>query len=179
MTQVGIAGKIVRWVDSFLSNGRAMLVIDGQTGETRAIKASLPQGSPASPVLFILSVSALFQWLEDRHSTLQAISFVDDIGLLVGCDELEEGTRQLERIARDAMQSGSENKIEFEISKTKMLLFGRCRKVLRAVPLTWLSSGINSNGYMVASTTAWRAARQRSMHDVCKSYPATLSRAPT
>jgi hypothetical protein len=118
MIQVGIAGNIVRWVDSFLSNRRAMLVIDGRTGETRAIQAGLPQGSPVSPVLFILSVSALFQWLEDRHSTLQAISFVDDIGLVIECDELEEGATRVAHIARDTMQWGSDNKVEFEVSKT-------------------------------------------------------------
>jgi hypothetical protein len=46
----------------------------------------------------------LFQWLEDRHTTLQAISFVDNIGLVVECDELEEGAKHLERIAEDTMQ---------------------------------------------------------------------------
>ena len=81
-----------------------MLVIDGRTGQTHAIQAGLLQGSPVSPVLFILSVSALFQWLEDRHATLQAISFVDDIGLVVECDELEEGAEHLKRIAEDTMQ---------------------------------------------------------------------------
>jgi hypothetical protein len=132
MTQVGMAGNILRWVDSFLSDQRSMLVIDGWTGETHAIQAGLPQGSPVSPVLFILSISALFQWLEDRHSSLHAISFVDDIGLVVWCDELEEGTRQLEHIAKDTIQWGSHNKIEFEVSKTEVLLFSRSRKVLQA-----------------------------------------------
>lgn len=107
MVQVGIAGNIVRWVDSFLSNRRALLVIDGRTGETHNIRAGLPRGSPLSPVLFILSVSAMFQWLEDRHPMLQTILFVDDIGLVVECDELEVGTVQLERIATDDMQWGT------------------------------------------------------------------------
>jgi hypothetical protein len=61
IVQVGMAGNIVRWVDSFLSDRRAMLVIDGRTSETRDIQAGLPQGSPVLPVLFILSVSAMFQ----------------------------------------------------------------------------------------------------------------------
>jgi hypothetical protein len=130
--RVGMAGNMIRWVDSFLSNRRAMLVTDGRTGQTHDIQAGLPQGSPVSPVLFILSVSALFQWLEDRHLTLQAISFVDDIGLVVECDELEEGVKHLERIAVDTMQWGSDNKVEFEVSKTEVLLFSRRRKVLRA-----------------------------------------------
>lgn len=109
-----------------------MLVIDGRTGEIRDIQAGLPQGSPVSPVLFILSVSALFHWLEDRHSALQAISFVDDIGLVIECSELEEGTTRLERIARDTMQWGADNKVEFEVSKTEVLLFSRRKKVLQA-----------------------------------------------
>ena len=130
MVHIGIAGNIVRWVDSFLSGRRAMLVIDGRTGETRDIQASLPQGSPVSPVLFILSVSGMFSWLEERHPKLQAISFVDDIGLVVECGEVEDGARQLERIAIDAIQWGSDNKVEFEVSKTEVLVFSRRRKVL-------------------------------------------------
>lgn len=131
MIQVGMAGNIVHWVNSFLSNRRAMLVIDGRTSETRDIQAGLPQGSPVSPVLFILSISAMFPWLEDRYPMLQAISFVDDIGLLVDCEDLEEGTKQLERIARDTIRWGSDNKVEFEVSKTEVLVFSRRRMVLR------------------------------------------------
>jgi len=57
---------------------------------------------------------------------------VDDIGLVVVCDELEEGAEHLERIAEDTMQWGPDNKVEFEVSKTEVLLFSRRRKVLRA-----------------------------------------------
>jgi hypothetical protein len=56
---------------------------------------------------------------------------VDDIGLVVEGDELEEGTRQLARIARDVMRWGSANKVEFEVSKTEVLVFSRRRKVLQ------------------------------------------------
>lgn len=38
-----------------------MVVIDGRGSETRSIQSGLPQGSPVSPVPFILSVSAMFQ----------------------------------------------------------------------------------------------------------------------
>lgn len=136
MVEVGIAGNIVRWVDSYLSDRQAMLVIDGRTGETHSIQAGLPQGSPISLVLFILSVSGMFQCMEDRHSMLQAISFVDDIGLVTECDILEEGTQKLERIARDAIRWGLDNKVEFEVSKTEILVFSRSRKVLQATKNT-------------------------------------------
>jgi hypothetical protein len=63
---------------------------------------------------------------------LQVTSFVDDIGLVIQCDELEKGTRQLEHSAVDAMRWGSDNKVECEVSETKMLVFSRRPKVLLA-----------------------------------------------
>jgi len=131
MVQAGIAGNIVRWVDSFLSDRRALLVIDGRTGETRDIQAGLPQGSPVSPVLFILSISTMFQWSKDRHAMLQTISFVDDVALVFECSDLKEGIRQLEGVAGNALQWGSDNKVEFEVSKTEVLVFSKRRKILR------------------------------------------------
>jgi hypothetical protein len=64
--------------------------------------------------------------------SLIAISFVDDIGLVVECSDLGEGARQLERIAGDAMRWGSDNKVEFGVSKTEVLVFSKRRKILRA-----------------------------------------------
>lgn len=74
----------------------------------------------------------MFQWLEDKHPRLQAISFVDDVGLVAECHELDDGTRQLEAIAKDAMQRESHNKVEFEVSKTEVLIFSRSRKISQA-----------------------------------------------
>jgi len=64
---------------------------------------------------------------------LQAISFVDDVGLVIECHNLSDGTMQLEAIAMDAIQWGSDNKVEFEVSKTEVLIFSRRRKVLQDV----------------------------------------------
>lgn len=132
MIEVGIAGNIVRWVDSFLLDRRAMLVIDGRTGKTHDIQAGLPQGSPASPVLFILLISAMFPYLTERHPDLESISFVDDMGFALRCAELDEGIEKLESVAQHALDWGRDNKVEFEISKTEVLVFSKRRKVLQA-----------------------------------------------
>jgi hypothetical protein len=83
----------------------------------------------------------MFQWLEDRHPRLKTISFVDDVGLVTECHDLEDGTGQLERIARDAIQWGTENKVEFEVSKTEVLIFSRRRKILQAAKLAAVRIG--------------------------------------
>jgi hypothetical protein len=133
-----------------------------------------------SPVPFTLSISAVFQWLEDRHSTLQAISFVDDIGLVIECDELGESTTRLERIASETMEWGSDNRVEFEVSKTEVSLSIRRRKVLQAATSVvvrtgeqsfaikqeatkwlgfWLDSKLSSSRH--TSRTGWRAPKER------------------
>lgn len=132
MVEIGIAGNLIRWVQSFMSDRRALLVIDGRTGETCGIQAGLPQGSPVSPVLFILSVSAMFQWIETKHPKLYSLSLVDDVGLLLKCDTLDEGTQELESVAGHAIEWGAANKVEFEVSKTEVLIFSKKRKVLQA-----------------------------------------------
>lgn len=95
LIEAGISGNVIRWVNPFPSERRAMLSIDRRTGETHDIQAGLPQGSPVPPVLFILSMSAIFSWLEERHPNMQAISFVDDMSLVLRCNNLDEGTREL------------------------------------------------------------------------------------
>jgi len=55
---------------------------------------------------------------------------VDDVGLVIECHNLTNSTMQLEAIATDAIQWGSDNKVEFEVSKTEVLVFSRRRKVL-------------------------------------------------
>jgi hypothetical protein len=57
---------------------------------------------------------------------------VDDIGLVVKYCELGNCTRQLECIARDAIRSGSENKVEVEVGKTEVVVFSKRRKVFQA-----------------------------------------------
>jgi hypothetical protein len=73
IVQVGIVGNIIHWVNLFLSYRRAVLVVDGRTGESHDIQTGLPQGSPVLPVLFILSFSSMFQWLEERHAKLSRL----------------------------------------------------------------------------------------------------------
>ena len=132
MIKVSIAGNIVRWVDSFLSDRRAMLVIDGRAGKTHDIQAGLPQGSPASPVLFILSISAMFPYLTEKHPDVESISFVDDMDFALRCGDMDDRIEKLESVAQHALDWGRNNKVEFEISKTEVLDFSKRRKVLQA-----------------------------------------------
>jgi hypothetical protein len=61
---------------------KVQLVIDGHQGLEQPINSGLPQGSPVSPILFIIYVWGVFQAIEDRVPGVKPLSFADDIGLL-------------------------------------------------------------------------------------------------
>ena len=88
----------------------------------------LPQGSTASPILFVIYISEVHDAVADRCSVVP-ISFLDnvmDIDGQVG----SRGTVQyrLERAAESAIGQAKDNGRAFEIAKTEAILFSRSRK---------------------------------------------------
>jgi hypothetical protein len=54
--EIGIDGDLIYWVTSFLMDRQVQLVINGHQGPEQPIYLGLPQGSPVSPILFIIYV---------------------------------------------------------------------------------------------------------------------------
>ena len=57
-------------------------MINGVESETFAIKAGLPQGSPLSPILFLLYIEELFGLASRPNLGVYTIGFVNDLNLL-------------------------------------------------------------------------------------------------
>lgn len=53
--------KLCQWVSNFLSGRTADVSLDGQIGGGRELGGYLPQGSPISPILFMLYLAPLFR----------------------------------------------------------------------------------------------------------------------
>jgi hypothetical protein len=60
MGELGIDGDLRRWVQS-LADRKLLLVIDGHQSQILVINSGVPQGSPVSPILFIIYVTRGFQ----------------------------------------------------------------------------------------------------------------------
>src|SRR5579871_1788161 len=130
---IGLSQNLVRWVASFLQGRRAQLIIDGHECPLRDISAGLPQGSPVSPILFIVYIHALLKRMEEEHPQNQNLSFVDDIGILAKGHSIEEVSQQLEKAGISLVQKGKEHKINFDEDKTEAIIFTRKRKLNREI----------------------------------------------
>src|SRR5437660_10350132 len=70
MRKMKLNQKTVRWVESFLSDRRASLSFDKDSEKMSPIETGIPQGSPVSPILFLIYLSPLFTLIEQRHSNI-------------------------------------------------------------------------------------------------------------
>ena len=78
LREQGWPNNLVNWVTSFVTNRTAQIHLDGEIGPYQKITCGLPQGSPVSPILFMLYISPLFKL--DRATS--KFGYADDMAIL-------------------------------------------------------------------------------------------------
>src|SRR5947199_10492845 len=76
------------WIRSFLQNRKVQLKFDGNSQEMTNIEIGIPQGSPISPILFLIYIRFLFT--ERVNTSERILSYLDDIGLVISSKSIEE-----------------------------------------------------------------------------------------
>lgn len=64
LLEFGLDGDLICWVQSFLTDQWVQLQIDNTQCPAHPISSGVPQGSPASPILFIIYLSGVFDIIE-------------------------------------------------------------------------------------------------------------------
>ena len=62
LREQGWPDNLIRWIQSFTTNRSVKIKLDGEVGPETGIRCGLPQGSPISPILFMLNTAPLY-WL--------------------------------------------------------------------------------------------------------------------
>ena len=104
MIALGVSSYLVRWVSTFIDSRSAEVTVAAGTS-TWALSRGVPQGSPLSPVLFLLYINQAL----DKVSELVSIqAYADDLLLWVelsgsfdGWENLQAGLGRLEQWAND------------------------------------------------------------------------------
>ncbi|QSZ33338.1 hypothetical protein DSL72_002926 [Monilinia vaccinii-corymbosi] len=114
--------ELLRLIRSFLQDRRVKVRLEGvYTAELR-VQYGTPQGSPLSPVLYVLYLAELLN--QDRSLRF---GYADDIAIYRASKTAEENVTKLERDVRQIMQWGAENKIAFAPEKLEMIHLSRKR----------------------------------------------------
>lgn len=107
---------LIAWVSTFLINRLLRIAFDGEVQEFAQIISGVPQGSPVSPILFLIYIRDLF-----KSSAVTWISYVDDVSLSTASTSLERNVALLEKEAQKLYQLADVNKIAFDLEKTELI----------------------------------------------------------
>ena len=104
-----------------MSNRYIQLAFDGEKSEKTAIDTRILQGSPVSPILFLIYIRFLFK--ETNNIEIRIPSYLDDIAILAKSESLENNCQILENTAKKLIQWEQNNRIEFDREKTDLIHF--------------------------------------------------------
>ena len=122
MKQRRIPHQLVRLVQSFLTDRTTQLRFNGITSAKINIEAGIPQGSPLSPILFMIYNAEL---LEIPRATELALGYIDDIAYGIGGLSAQGNVERLQEILAKSEEWKEKHGAQFEPSKYMLIHFTR------------------------------------------------------
>ncbi|POS86205.1 hypothetical protein EPUL_001674 [Erysiphe pulchra] len=111
-------------VGSFATDRMVQIYVDDEMGPPQNITSGLLQGSPVSPVLFMLYISPLLK----LGNSLKKFCYADDVAILVTKNSLSENCQELSNTLAETIKWGQAEGITFDPNKSELQHFSRCRR---------------------------------------------------
>lgn len=127
MRQLKIDNDLMGWTQSFLTDSRVEIIIDGHINPEKIVETSIPQGSPVSPILFLIYISGVFESVKETVLGIISLSFMNDLGFLASRNSFQEVASCLEKTGKAVLRWGFSNAVIYEIAKTEAILFSQTR----------------------------------------------------
>lgn len=112
----------------FSNRSKVQLVIDGHDNKERDIETGIPQGSPVSPILFLIYISGVFNNVAETRPLVTSLSFVDDLGFIASGSSVKGIVKTLEVGAKTVLEWGRLNAVTYDISKTEAVPFSKSHR---------------------------------------------------
>jgi len=122
LDQLGTEEKVPRylvdWISNFIHTRQIALAYPGSPRTSNKVDRGIPQGSPLSPLLFVIYVRALHPKVED--SDIFTSSYVDDFQITVASTSWYRNTKILEERIQRMKSTAAGLGLSFSIAKTKL-----------------------------------------------------------
>ena len=117
--EIGIRGKLLKWIESWLQGREQRVVLNGVASEWVKVESGVPQGSVLGPILFIIYINDL-----DENIKNKLLKFADDTKLL-GNVGREEGVKEIQEDLLHIEEWADKWQMKFNADKCKVMHLGR------------------------------------------------------
>ena len=181
LSHYGIDGAALRWFQSYLSNRKQFITLDGVNSNHLDISVGVPQGSILGPLLFLI-------YINDAHKASQALDFIhfaDDTTLSQNLAFFSGGNlsrSQMEGRINAELSNVYDwlcvNKLSLNVSKSRCIIFKNAK--INIVSMPWnieingepveCVSGFNFLGILLDEFLSWTPHTKK----VCSKISRTL-----
>ena len=81
MEQMNLPKSIISWTYQFIRDRKVSMLMDQRKGQVCDISTGIPQGSPISPLLFLIYTTPLYKVIKEWSRNPSG--FIDDITIIV------------------------------------------------------------------------------------------------
>ena len=117
----GIRGTVLKWFQSYLSDRKQFVTIDGVDSDTKLIKYGVPQGSILGPLLFIIYINDL----PNISEIAKFIMYADDANIIITATNITEINQKLKELCSKLLEWVDDNGLKLNLKKTKYIIFSR------------------------------------------------------
>jgi len=113
-----VSEKSREWIKSFLSNRTQKVRVGSARSEAVKIPFGTPQGAILSPLLFLIYVSDIDLWIDEKYQT----SYCDDTNVAIIANTKELAVKELEKVSAKLMTYFASNFLVANASKTSYMV---------------------------------------------------------
>ena len=129
---MGLNRKLIRWISNFLYQKKLIISINDQLSDPITLIHGVPQGSPLSPILFILYVSDIPQPLDAQVNLSQ---FADDIAIWAQAAGILSINLRLQKDLNQILACCDRWRIKLNPGTTHLINFSQ-RKVIKGTSIS-------------------------------------------
>jgi ribonuclease HI len=128
LREQGWPDHLARWAGSFMSGRSARVRYQDTLTSSSPLECGLPQGSPVSPILFLLYTDPIYRLGNPQGR----FGYADDTAILFVGDTVDETTAMASSSIDEMVRWGATNGVSFDSKKTEVMHFSRSK--LRTAP---------------------------------------------
>ena len=100
-------------------------MIDRHDNKKRNIETRISQGSPVSPILFLIYISRVFIKISEISPLATSLLFVNKLGFIASNSSVKEIIKVLEKVAKEVIKWDRQNVVTYDILKTEVVFLSK------------------------------------------------------